>query len=304
MSNSSLVSYTLLSPNTYGKRNRAIDTVTIHCVVGQLSVESICGLFKSSARKASCNYAIGTDGRIGLCVDESMASQCSSSQSNDQRSITIECASDRSHPFAINDKVMTSLIELLADICRRNPGIPELRWKGQESLIGQVSQQNITCHRWFAPKACPGDYIYNRLGRIAQDVNSTIKKNPVSTLYRVRKEWDDPKSQIGAYSILENAIAVCSSRNGYKVFDDLGREMYPKTAVTKPFKVIVSIDNLSIRKGPGISYDKQPMYTKKGVFTIVDVQPGLGSSNGWGLLKTYQNGRDGWISLDYASRTI
>lgn len=305
LSNSNLVSYTLLSPNTYGKRNRKIDTVTIHCVVGQLSVEAICKLFKPTARKASCNYAIGTDGRIGLCVEEDTASQCSSSETNDQRAITIECASDTSHPYAINDRVMVSLVDLLTDICRRNPGIPELRWKGQESLVGRVSQQNITCHRWFAPKACPGDYIYNRLGKIASEVNAKLKTKPVSQdIFRVRKSWEDEHSQIGAYSILENAKAVCDANYGFKVYDSLGREVYPVDKKEKPFRVLVSINNLSIRKGPGINYDKHKIYTGKGVFTIVEVQPGLGSSNGWGLLKTYQKNRDGWISLDYAERTL
>lgn len=180
MSNSSLVSYTFISPCRSVPREHKIDTITIHCVVGQLSVEGICGCFRNSAVGASCNYAIGADGRIGLCVEEKDRSWCSSSPSNDHRAVTIECASDRAHPYAINDKVYKSLVNLCADICKRN-GIKKLKWKADRSLIGQVDRQNMTVHRWFANKACPGDYIYNRLGRIAIEVNAKLKQSGSGT---------------------------------------------------------------------------------------------------------------------------
>lgn len=173
MSNSPLVSYTLISPNKNSPRNHKIDTITIHCVVGQLTAEGICACFTSPSVGASCNYGIGTDGRIALCVDEGDRSWCSSSSSNDNRAVTIECASDKTHPYAINDAVYKSLIKLCADICKRN-GIKELKWKADKSLIGQVDKQNMTVHRWFANKACPGDYIYNRLGQIADEVNALL----------------------------------------------------------------------------------------------------------------------------------
>ena len=176
VSNSSLVSYTKISPNKTSPRNHKIDTITIHCVVGQLSVESICGCFTDTSRQASCNYAIGSDGRIGLCVDEKDRSWCSSNSSNDHRAITIECASEKTHPYEINDDVYNSLIKLCVDICKRND-IKELKWKADKSLIGQVDKQNMTVHRWFANKACPGDYIYNRLGEIAKEVNNRLGSN-------------------------------------------------------------------------------------------------------------------------------
>ncbi len=181
MSNSPLVSHTMISPNKNIPRDHMIDTITIHCVVGQLSVEGICGCFRNTAIGASCNYAIGADGRIGLCVEEKDRSWCSSSPANDNRAVTIECASDTTHPYAINDKVYKSLINLCADICQRN-GIKELKWKADKSLIGQVDKQNMTVHRWFANKACPGDYIYNRLGQIASEVNARLG-NDVGTVY-------------------------------------------------------------------------------------------------------------------------
>lgn len=173
MSNSSLIDYTKISPNKTSPRNHVIDTITIHCVVGQCSVETLGNIFAPTSRKASSNYGIGPDGRIGMYVEEKDRSWCSSSSSNDNRAITIECASDTTYPYAINDKVYESLINLCADICKRN-NIKELKWKSDKSLIGQPDKQNMTVHRWFAATACPGDYIYNRLGDIADKVNAKL----------------------------------------------------------------------------------------------------------------------------------
>ena len=173
MSNSSLIDYTKISPNKTSPRNHAIDTITIHCVVGQCSVETLGNIFAPTSRKASSNYGIGPDGRIGMYVEEKDRSWCSSSSSNDNRAITIECASDTTYPYTINDKVYESLINLCADICKRN-NIKELKWKADKSLIGQPDKQNMTVHRWFAATACPGDYIYNRLGDIADKVNAKL----------------------------------------------------------------------------------------------------------------------------------
>lgn len=177
MSNSSLVSYTRMSPNRTSPRNHMIDTITIHCVVGQWTAQKIADYFSSSAVGASPNYGVGTDGKICLCVDENDRSWCSSSASNDHRAITIEVASDTSHPYAVNDKAYNALIGLLADICKRN-GIEELLWEGDKSLIGQVDKQNMTVHRWFKNKACPGDYLYNKHGEIANEVNKRLKATP------------------------------------------------------------------------------------------------------------------------------
>lgn len=174
MSNSSLVKYTKISPNKTSPRKHKIDTITIHCVVGQLSVEKLGSIFSKTSKKASCNYGIGSDGRVGMYVEEKDRSWCSSNAANDHRAITIECASDTKHPYAINKKVYESLIELCTDICKRND-IKELKWKADKSLIGKPDKQNMTVHRWFANKSCPGDYIYNRLGQIAKEVNENLK---------------------------------------------------------------------------------------------------------------------------------
>ena len=99
--NSPLVSYTKLSPNHSGQRTHSIDRITPHCVVGQCSVETLGNIFLPTSRQASSNYGIGVDGRVGMYVEEKNRSWCSSSAANDQRAITIECASDNSEPLCV-----------------------------------------------------------------------------------------------------------------------------------------------------------------------------------------------------------
>ena len=149
-SNRPLVSYTKQSPNHCGKRKHAIDTISMHCMAGNLSIERCGELFQNKERQASSNYGIGSDGRIGLYVDEANRSWCTSSASNDNRAVTIEVANTvAKDPWPVSDAAYKSLIDLLVDICQRN-GIPKLLWKGDKSLIGKVDQQNMTVHRWFA----------------------------------------------------------------------------------------------------------------------------------------------------------
>lgn len=192
MSNSGLVVYTKLSPNHSGQRTHSIDRITPHCVVGQLSCESICGCFTSPQRQASCNYGIGTDGRISLCVEEKNRSWCSSSNANDQRAVTIECSSDKTAPYAMTDAVYAALIDLCTDICKRN-GKSKLLWFGDKNKTlayePKADEMIITVHRWFANKSCPGDWLYNRLGDLATKVTSRLgggSQQPSGTLYRVQ----------------------------------------------------------------------------------------------------------------------
>ncbi len=240
MSNSPLVNYTKISPNKSSPRNHAIDTITIHCVVGQCTVESLGNVFAPTTRQASSNYGVGYDGRIGMYCEEKDRSWCTSSASNDNRAITIEVASDTTHPYAVTDKALAALIELCADICKRN-GIKKLLWKADKSLIGQTDKQNMSVHRWFANKSCPGDYLYERHSYIADEVNKRIgvvEANPTqptaSEMYRVRKSWSDVGSQKGAFSVLENAKACANQNAGYSVFNAAGAVVYTPAATTAP----------------------------------------------------------------------
>lgn len=206
--NSSLVSYTKLSPNHSGKRTHSIDRITPHCVVGQLSAESICGCFTSTSRQASCNYGIGTDGRVSLCVEEKNRSWCSSSNANDQRAVTIECASDMKAPYAMNSKVYESLIKLCTDICKRN-GKKKLLWLGSKSKALNYSPKSdemvITVHRWFANKSCPGDWLYSRLDDLAEKVTKNLSGTTTSTTTTTTKNDTLYRVQVGAYSVKNNA---------------------------------------------------------------------------------------------------
>ena len=173
MGNSPLVTYTNITKNRTSPRNHAIDTITIHCIAGQWTAKQGCDYFATTDRECSANYVVGKDGSIGLSVPEADRSWCSSNRDNDNRAVTIEVASDTSHPYAVTDAAYAALIELVADICKRN-GIKKLLWKADKSLIGQVDKQNMTVHRWFADKACPGDYLYQRHGAIAEAVNAKL----------------------------------------------------------------------------------------------------------------------------------
>ena len=267
-SNSPLAAVTLISPNRTVNRNHVIDTITIHCYVGQVTVERGLNGFAKKERQASCNYVIGCDGRIGLCVEEKDRSWCSggydkqgnpirvngiSGKSNDYQAVTIEVASDNKHPYAITDKAMAALIELCADICKRND-IKKLLWKGDKKLVGKVDQQNLTVHRWFANKACPGDYIYQRLADIAAKVNAKLGASGTSPAP------DAPVSKV-------------------------------------PYKVRITATDLRIRQGPNTDATIVQKAIAPGVYTIVSEATGKGATL-WGKLKSGL----GWVSLDYCKK--
>jgi len=268
-SNSPLATVKLISPNKTVGRNHAIDTITIHCFVGQVTAKRGCEVFQPSSKQASCNYVVGYDGSIGLCVEEKDRSWCTggykkvngvnvpirvngiSGSSNDYQAVTIEVACEAKHPYAITEKAMAALIELCTDICRRN-GIKKLLWSGDKNLVGNPAKQNLTVHRWFANKACPGDYIYQRLGDIAAKVNAKLGVTPPAET---------------------------------------------KPVSTVPYKVRITATDLRIRKGPGTNTDIVQKAIKPGVYTIVSEATGQGAIL-WGKLKS----GIGWVSLDYCKK--
>lgn len=174
-SNSGLVTYTRLSPNHSGLRTHNIDQISIHCVGGNCSVETLGAIFAPTSRQASSNYGIGSDGRIGMYVEEKNRSWCTSSAAVDQRAVTIEVANTSTRePFPVTDKAYAALIDLCVDICKRN-NIKELLWKNDKSLLNQTDKQNMVPHRWTARKSCPGEFLFSRYGDIANKVNARLK---------------------------------------------------------------------------------------------------------------------------------
>lgn len=251
--NSSLVKYTRLSPNHSGARKYPITRITPHCVVGQLSVETLGSIFAPTSRQASCQYGIGSDGRVGMYVEEKNRAWTSSSYDNDNRAVTIECASDLKHPYAFNDTVYNKLIDLCVDICKRN-GKKKLLWLGSKekalSYKPKSDEMILTAHRWFASTACPGDWFYSREGDLAAKVTARLSGTSASAsggsqsaastkaeVYRVRRSWAEVKTQIGAYGRLDNAKAACDKNPGYSVFDSSGKVVY-----TSAKKAVLTVD--------------------------------------------------------------
>ena len=183
--NSKMVAYTKLSPNHTGQRTHTIDRITPHCVVGQCTAEGLGDWFAKSSTQASSNYGIDRDGRVGLYVEEKNRSWCSSSNANDQRAITIECASDTAEPYAFRDVVYQTLIKLCVDICKRN-GKKKLIWFGDKDKTLNYSPKSdemiLTVHRWFANKSCPGNWLYSRLGKLATEVTKQLGSSTASCL--------------------------------------------------------------------------------------------------------------------------
>lgn len=306
--NSPLVDCKVMSPNHSGTRTHTIDRITPHCVVGQLKAENIGYCFDDTNHQASCNYGIGTEGRVCSIVDEKNRSWCTSSSANDQRAITIECASDSKEPYAFNDKVYSKLIDLCVDICKRN-GKTKLLWFGDKDKTLNYKPASdemvLTVHRWFANKSCPGSWMYARMGDLASKVTARLggttekkeeTKEEGKVVYRV---------QIGAYSKKENAEAMVKKLKAAG-FNAIIKTEGEVTGTVKeevvepvsdvPYKVQVSITDLNIRKGPGTNY-KTNGVCPKGVFTVVEESDGKGATK-WGKLKSGA----GWISLDYAKK--
>ena len=266
MSNSPLATYTRITKNKTSPRNHAIDTITIHCIVGQWTAKQGCDYFATTDRQCSANYVVGKDGSIGLSVDEKDRSWCSSNGTNDNRAITIEVASDTTHPYAVTAKAYAALLDLVTDICKRN-GIKKLVWStNKNDRVNHRNGCNMTVHRDFANKACPGEYLYSRHGEIAAEVNRRLQ---------------------GASN--GGGVVVTPPTTEKPTGGTTG-------ATVTPYLVRVTIPDLYIRKGPGTNYGKNG-FIKPGVYTIVEERTGAGASK-WGKLKSGA----GWISLDYAKK--
>lgn len=182
VSNSPLATYTRISPNKNHPRKYPITRITPHCVVGQFTAKQILDMNHFTTydpnNGSSCNYAVGKDGSIGLGVDEGDRSWCSSSSDNDHRAVTIEVSSELVHPYEITDAAYKALIDLMADICKRN-GKTKLVWPGskEKALAYQPKDDEmvLTAHRFFANKSCPGDYMYSRFGQMAEEVTARLE---------------------------------------------------------------------------------------------------------------------------------
>lgn len=274
MSNSPLVDYTRISPNKNSPRNHKIDTITIHCVVGQCTAETLGNIFAPTSRQASSNYGVGTDGKIGMYVEEKDRSWCSSNAANDNRAVTIEVASDTKHPYAVNDRAFAALLDLVTDICKRN-GIKKLVWSTKKAdRVNHKNGCNMTVHRDYANKSCPGDYLYNRHGEIAAEVNRRLGVADTApdagaaqgvTVYTVKK--GDTLSQIAAkYGTTYQAIAAY---NGIKNPNAIRVGQKIKIPASTAPAVLKKGDRVKVLNA--VTYDGKPFRTYYDTYDVIQV---------------------------------
>ena len=332
MSNSPLANYTLISPNKNSPRNHKIDTITIHCFVAQVTAKRGCEVFQPTSKKASCNYVVGYDGSIGLCVDEGDRSWCTSSGVNDHRAITIEVASDNKEPYAVTEKAYAAMLDLVTDICKRN-GIKRLVWSTRKNdRVNHLNGCNMTVHRDYANKSCPGDYLYNRHGQIAAEVNKRLgvkdagssiggqTSGNTETGLKVGDVVDFKGTQHYTSAAAKDAkickpgkatITAIAAGKAHpyhlKAVSGGGSTVYGwvnaadistgSTGTATSYRVRTTADVLNIRKGPGTNYGVAGQIKGKGIYTIVAEAAGPGATK-WGKLKSGA----GWISLDYVTK--
>lgn len=244
MSNSPLATYTRITKNKTTLSSKTLNRISIHCFVGQVTAQRGVDYFATTDRQASSNYVVGYDGSIGLSVDEKDRSWCTSSSENDKQAITIEVASETVDPYRVTDAAYNALIELLVDICRRN-GKTKMIWDSNKTTAlaykPAANEVILTVHRWFAPKACPGDYLFNKHGQIAAAVNDRLNGAPAQP-----EEEDEDMTQEKFNEMMDNYLAslnakpatfeqdalVWAQENGLMVGNEQGQLM-PKRFLTR-----------------------------------------------------------------------
>lgn len=318
MSNSPLVNYTKISPNSTNPRKDTIKKITIHHVAGNLSVETIGNIFQPTIRQASSNYGVGTDGRVGMYVEEKNRSWCSSSAANDNQAITIEVSNDEiGGNWHVSDAALAKTIELCVDICKRN-GITKLVFTGDAT-------GNLTQHNYFAATACPGPYLKSKYPYIAEQVNKQLvvtPEQPTTGLkvgdivnfagglhYSSSKASTGSKVSAGTAKITQIAAGakhpyhvISEDKKKSSVYGWVDTSTISKVVVTppsapaapQPYLVKVTADALNIRSGPGTQHAITGVIKDKGTYTIVDTQ------GTWGKLKSGA----GWISLSFTDVAV
>lgn len=260
--NSPLVSYARISPYRSSRKGHAIDTITIHCAAAQAEVETLGKLFQT--KQASSNYGIGPDGRVGLYVNEQDRSWATSDGDNDRRAVTIEVACDNKHPYKVKDAAYKALLDLVTDICERN-GIKKLVWSTSKAdRVNHRNGCNMTVHRDYENKACPGQWLYERHGAIAAEVNKRLMEDEDMVRYKTIEEmpaW----AQTEAKELVEiGALKGNGDASGFDITMDMLRDQI----------VCLRMCKALIAALPDNSIDKDALFAqfKKQLKVIVEVQ--------------------------------
>lgn len=311
MSNSSLVTYTRISPNRTVMSNKKNTHIVIHHMAGNLTVEQCGAVFAPSSRKASSNYGVDGKGHVGLYCPESDRAWTTGNREIDSKAVTIEVADDEiGGNWHVSDTALEKTIELCADICKRN-GIKELRYTGDKS-------GNLHKHQWYQNTNCPGQYLGSKFSYIASEVNkrlngSTPTPEPTPTPAPTPspsgyKDGDVIKLKPGAkYTngksipnwVLNSTLYYRGSNSDGIIFST--QKTGAITGVVNPsmivgndssYKVKIDATTLNIRNGAGTNYKINGTVKKGEIYTIVE------EKNGWGKLKSGA----GWIYLGYTKK--
>lgn len=262
--NSPLASYTRISPYRSSRKGHAIDTITIHCAAAQAEVETLGRLFQT--KQASANYGIGPDGRVGMYVEEKERSWATSNGANDRRAVTIEVACDNKHPYAVRDKAYNALLDLVTDVCLRN-GIKKLVWSTSKAdRVNHRNGCNMTVHRDYENKACPGQWLYDRHGEIAAEVNRRLAEKQEDNMVRYKTIDEMPAwAQKEAKELVEiGALKGNGDASGFDITLDMLRDQI----------VCLRMCKALIAALPDNSIDKDELFEefKKQLKVIVEVQ--------------------------------
>lgn len=259
--NSTFVSYTRISPYRSSREGHAIDTITIHCAAAQSEVETLGRLFQT--KQASANYGIGPDGRVGLYVEEKEQSWATSNGANDRRAVTIEVACENKHPYEVNGAAFRALLDLVTDICERN-GIKKLVWSTSKAdRVNHRNGCNMTVHRDYENKACPGQWLYDRHGAIAAEVNKRLMEDEDMVRYKTIEEmpaW----AQKEARELADLGFNGRGGDAGLDVTEDMLRTMIINLRMCKAL----------IAALPDNSIDKDALFAefKKNLKIVAEVQ--------------------------------
>lgn len=180
MSNSSLITATYKAhSNNYsvGRSGRKIEKVTIHHMAGVLTAKQCGSIFQNGSRSASSNYGIGKNGEIALFVDEANTSYADANWDSNCKSVTIECSNNKTGgDWTVSDTVLNSLINLIADIFKRN-GIKKA-----------IKGETITWHSMYSATACPGNYLRSKMDYIVEEVNKKLGNSTNNSTSTDKKE--------------------------------------------------------------------------------------------------------------------
>ena len=238
MSNSTLATVKVpasTSNYTKGRRSR-ISKITVHHMAGKLTAKQCGQVFQAKGRGASAHYGVGSDGKVGLYVDEENAAWADANSTSNHKSVTIEVANSKTGgSWPVSDKSLGLLIKLCADIAKRN-GLGKL-----------VAGKNLTWHSMYCATTCPGDHLRSKMKYIAEEANrlngesaaketsakeASAKKTAAGSAKRVAAKEaakSHSKSLSGTYRV--------TAASGLNVRDGAGEKKKKLAAVPKGTKV-------------------------------------------------------------------